>query len=367
MSTAVRIMVLGAGLIGKRHIEHAAADPAAELSAVVDPSPAGEAVAREHGVKWYPMFAAIPAAERPEGVIIATPNQLHVANGLECVAAGMPCLIEKPIAVDVASATELVEAAEAAGVPLLVGHHRRHNPMIQTAKRAIEDGRLGRVLAVHAFCWFFKPDDYFDVPWRRDKGAGPVFLNLIHDVDNLRYLLGDVVSVQALESNAVRGHPVEETAVILLRFASGVLGTVSVSDAIVAPWSWELTAGENPAYHQTNEACYQIGGTDGSLTVPYLHLWRNAGRRSWWEPVMPERLPYTYEDPLRLQVRQFCRVIRGLEAPLVSGREGLETLGVVEAVKQSAVTGQIIRLDRKSRNVEVEAPVKPEQSPTSGM
>jgi predicted dehydrogenase len=360
-------MVLGAGLIGKRHIEHVAAEPAAELSAVVDPSPAGEAVAREHGVKWYPNFAAVPAAERPEGAIVATPNQVHVANGLECIAAGVPCLVEKPIADDVASATELVQAAEAAGVPLLVGHHRRHNPMMQAAKRAIEDGRLGRVLAVHGFCWFFKPDDYFDVPWRREKGAGPVFLNMIHDVDNLRYLFGDVVSVQALESNAVRGHPVEETAVILLGFASGVLGTVSVSDAIVAPWSWELTAGENPAYHQTNEACYQIGGTEASLTIPYLHLWRNAGRRSWWEPVVPEQLPYTYEDPLRLQVRQFCRVIRGLEAPLVSGREGLETLRVIEAVKQSAATGQMIRLEGNSCNGAAGTPVKPEQSATSGI
>ena len=167
------------------------------------------------------------AADKPEGVIVATPNQVHVENGLECVAAGVPVLVEKPIADDVASAIRLVEAAEARGVPLLVGHHRRHNPMIQAAKRAIEAGRLGAVLAVHGFCWFFKPDDYFDVSWRREKGAGPVLVNLIHDVDNLRYLCGEIVAVHAFESNAVRKHAVEETAVIALRFSSGVLGTVN--------------------------------------------------------------------------------------------------------------------------------------------
>jgi predicted dehydrogenase len=341
----VKLAVLGAGLIGKRHIEHVAAEPMAELWAVVDPSPVGEAIAGEHRTRWFPSFAVMMGAHRPDGVIIATPNQLHVANGLEAVAAGVPVLVEKPIADDLASAATLVEAAEVAGVPLLVGHHRRHNPMIQAAKRAIEEGRLGTVLAVHGFCWFFKPDDYFDVPWRREKGAGPVFLNLIHDVDNLRYLCGDVASVHAFESNAVRGNAVEDTAVILLRFASGVLGTVNVSDSIVAPWSWELTAGENPAYRQREESCCQIGGTHGSLTVPYLDLWRNPEKRSWWEPVERERISYAYEDPLRLQVRQFCKVIRGEENPLVSGREGLETLRVIDAVKRSAATGRMIHLD----------------------
>lgn len=95
--------------------------------------------------------------------------------------------------------------------------------------------------------WLFKPDDYFDIDWRRQAGAGPVFLNLIHDVDSLRYLFGEVVAVQARESSAVRGNVVEETSVILMEFASGLLATASVSDAVVAPWSWEMTAGEKPS------------------------------------------------------------------------------------------------------------------------
>jgi predicted dehydrogenase len=215
---------------------------------------------------------------------------------------------------------------------------------MREAKAAIDSGRLGRVVAVHAACWFYKPDDYFTVEWRRKKGAGPVLLNLVHDLDNLRYLCGDVAAVQALESNASRGHEVEDTAVILLRFASGVLGTVTVSDAIVAPWSWELTSGENPAYPRTAESCYQIGGTRGSLTVPYLDLWRNPTKPGWWEPIERERLPVAALDPLGLQIRQFCRVIRGAEAPLVSGREGLETLKVIAAVKEAAATGGTVRL-----------------------
>lgn len=345
MRRPVRLAVLGAGLIGRRHVEHVAAEPMAELAAVVDPSSAGRTVAQERGVRWFPSFAAMLASDRPDGAIVATPNQVHVANGLDCVAAGIPALVEKPIADDVASATRLVAAAETAGVPLLVGHHRRHNPMIQAAKQAIESGRLGKLVAVHGFCWLFKPDEYFEVSWRREKGAGPVLVNLIHDVDNLRYLCGEVVAVQAHESNAVRGHAVEDSAVILLRFASGALGTVTVSDSIVAPWSWELTAGENPVYHRTEESCYQIGGTHGSLTIPQLELWRNPGTRSWWEPLARERLAYAAEDPLRLQIRHFCKVVRGEEAPLVPGSEGLNTLKVVAAVKEAAGTGRLVEID----------------------
>jgi predicted dehydrogenase len=343
-SGPVKLAVMGAGLIGKRHIEHVLTQAEAELVAIVDPTPTARTLAEEKGVRWFPSFAAMRAETQPEGVLVATPNQLHVENGLECVAAGVPALVEKPLADDVAAATRLVEAAEAAGVPLLTGHHRRHNPLMRQAKEAIDSGRLGKVVAVHGICWFYKPDDYFDVPWRREKGAGPVFLNLIHDVDNLRYLCGDVISVQAQETNALRGNEVEDAAVILLRFASGVLGTFNISDAIVSPWSWELTSGENPVYPRTAQSCYFIGGTRGSLTVPYLDLWHNLTKPDWWEPIERERLPVGAEDPLALQVRQFCRVIRGVEQPLVSGREGLETLKVIVAAKEAAATGRTVHL-----------------------
>ncbi|RUM24191.1 gfo/Idh/MocA family oxidoreductase [Rhizobium vallis] len=339
MANRVKLAVLGAGLIGKRHVKHVMKEPAAELMAVVDPSPVGQAIASEAGVRWFPSFADMTMSERPDGVIIATPNQVHVQNGLEAVAAGVPALVEKPIADDIAAGEKLVQMAEAKGVALLTGHHRRHNPMMQKAKEIIDSGTLGRILIVNAMFWLFKPDEYFDIPWRRERGAGPVFLNLIHDIDNLRFLCGDISAVQARESNAVRRNAVEETAVILIEFKNGVLGTASVADSVVAPWSWEMTTGENPAYPKTEETCYMIGGTHGSLAVPSLEIWSNAEKRSWTEAFERDRAPFENEDPLVMQIRQFCSVIRGEEAPLVSGREGLETLKVIEAVKRSAATG----------------------------
>jgi len=340
----VKLAVMGAGLIGRRHIQHILAEPDTELMAVVDPTEAGRGVAAQAGAPWFESLRDLLAADRPDGVIIATPNQVHVENALEAVAAGVPALIEKPIADDLAEGERLVAVAEDAGVSILVGHHRRHNPIMRAAREIVASGRLGRIVAVNALFWLYKPDDYFDLSWRREPGAGPVLVNLIHDVDNLRYLLGEVAAVQAVESNAVRAHAVEETSAIILEFASGALATASVCDTAVAPWSWEMTTGENPAYPFADEACYILAGTAGSLSLPKLEIWTNEGKPGWWEPFRRTRLGIAPKDPLALQIRHFAEVIRGNETPLVSGREGLRTLEVITAVKQAAQTGQRVRL-----------------------
>jgi predicted dehydrogenase len=340
----IALAVMGAGLIGKRHISHVLAHDTATLHAVIDPTDAGRAVAADAGAPWFPDFAAMLAQGRPDGLIIATPNQLHGAHGLAAIAAGIPVLVEKPIADTLAAGEALVIAAERAGVPLLIGHHRRHNPMIQRAKAIIEAGTLGKIVSVHAFFWLMKPDSYFDVPWRRQPGAGPVLLNFIHDIDLLRHLCGEVEAVQAFSSHSIRNHDVDETAVVILRFASGALGTVNISDTVVAPWNWEQTTGENPAYPRTDQTCYHIGGTHGALSVPRLEVWSNAAERGWLEPFEVSRTVAADADPLALQIAQFCRVIRSEETPLVSGRDGLANLKIVDAVERAARDGVVVKV-----------------------
>ncbi|MBZ6078249.1 Gfo/Idh/MocA family protein [Microvirga puerhi] len=332
----INLIVMGAGLMGTRHAIHIGKEQNAALCAIVDPSQAGRALALRSGTKWYENLAQALSEQRADGVIIATPNQLHVETGLEVIAAGLPVLIEKPIADDVGAATTLVEAAEEASIPLLVGHHRRHNPMVGKAKEIVESGRLGTLLTVTGHFWLKKPDDYFDAAWRREVGAGPIFINLTHDIDLFRYLCGEIVWVQAQESNLVRGHAVEDTAAILLRFANGILATFNVSDVVVAPWSWELTTGENPAYPRQDQSCYQIGGTHGSLSIPDLELWSYPGQKSWWEPLQRQRVPFVPDDPMAVQLRHFCDVIRRGAEPVVSGRDALNTLKVIDAIKRSA-------------------------------
>lgn len=337
MQAAPRIAVIGAGLIGRRHAELVRRH--ARLSALVDPNEATKGLAEQHTTRWFATLEECLATDPPDGAIIATPNQLHVAHGRACLAAGVPVLVEKPIAETVAGGALLVDMADATATPLLVGHHRRHNPLITAAKDAIASGRLGEIVAVDARFWLFKPDDYFDPGWRRAPGAGPVFINLIHDIDLLRHLCGDIRRVQAAESRRLRGNDVEDAAALLLEFESGALGAVTVSDTTVAPWSWEFTARENPAYPEVETHCYAIGGSHASLSIPDLTLWRHPGQRSWWNPIVSERLAYAPANPLERQLDHFIDVIANGATPLVSGREGLETLRVVEAVKTAAATG----------------------------
>jgi predicted dehydrogenase len=344
MKRQVRIAVVGAGLIGQAHIKRVLEEPGATLAAIVDPSPQARELAGTTGTDWFADIETMLQSIKPDGVVIATPNQLHVAGGLAAVDAKVPALLEKPVADDVESASRLVDAAEKAGVPILVGHHRRHSPLIGKAREIIASGRLGRITAVNGLCWFLKPDDYFGVAWRREPGGGVVLINLIHVIDDLRNLCGDIVSVQAIESNAARGFPVEDTAAILLHFRNGALGTLTISDSAAAPWSWELTSGENKAYPHTDQFCYMVAGTQGSLTVPRLDLWHYAADQSWWAPIACERQFVPEQDPLTLQMRHFCEVVRGEAAPLLDVREGTRTLETTLAVKKAAASGELVRL-----------------------
>jgi predicted dehydrogenase len=239
----------------------------------------------------------------------------------------------------------LIARAETRGVPILVGHHRRHNPIIQKAAALIREGAIGAPRSAQVTCWFYKPDDYFDVaPWRKQAGAGPISVNLVHDVDLMRHFLGEVVTVQAQMAPSRRGFENEDVAAAVLRFESGALCTINVSDSVVAPWSWELTSREYPIYPATNESCYLIGGSDGALSIPDMRHWQHEGGTSWWNPINATTMPVSTSDPLINQIAHFAQVIRKEAEPLVTGAEGLKTLRVIEAIQRAAVTQELVHV-----------------------
>ncbi len=342
-----KLAVVGAGLVGQRHIAAISQVPGVELVAVVEPGPS------EQTVPVYPDLDALFAASDVDGVILSTPTLLHVQGAMACVERGIPVLIEKPLAASADDAEGLVRTAAVKGVPILVGHHRRHNPIIQKTAELIKDGAIGQVRAAQVTCWFYKPDDYFDVaPWRKKAGAGPISVNLVHDVDLMRHLLGEVVTVQAQMAPSMRGFENEDLAAAVLRFESGAVCTITVSDSVVSPWSWELTSREYPIYPATNESCYLIGGAEGALSIPDMRLWQHEGGTSWWNPIKATAMPVSSSDPLINQIAHFEDVIRGRANPLVTGEEGLKTLRVVEAIQIAAQTQTTIHLGNETAKSE---------------
>ena len=339
-----RLAVVGVGLIGRRHVDLVTQSPDAELIAVVDPDRRAAAIAEKAGVAWYGTLDELLAHDRPDGAVIATPSEQHAVHSMACIRAGVAVLVEKPIATTVDDGLRLVEAAETGGIPLLVGHHRRHSPVLIAAREIVGRGVIGDPVAVVATTLFAKPAEYFEeAPWRRRAGGGPILINLIHDVDALRLLVGEVVAVQAMASNHVRRFPVEDTVAVALRFAGGALGSMLVSDAAASPLSWELTAGEDAAFpRHDGQDCYVVAGTHGSLAIPTMRLTTYDGRPSWKLPTRTSVVPVRHGDPLGRQLEHFCAVIRHGVEPEVGGRDAVETLRVTLAVQQAARTGEAV-------------------------
>ena len=344
MENICRIAVVGIGAIGRVHVEALCRAEGVTLAAIVDRSGRGRDLALRHGVPEYRALDEMIAAGGVDGVILAVPNVEHAKTALACIRAGLPILVEKPFATDIAEGEAVLAAATRADVPVLTGHHRRYNPIMSKAAEIVESGRLGPLTAVHAQTWVLKPASYFEPEWRTEPGAGPVYINLIHDIDLLQSLCGRVTAVQAMESNLLRGHAVEETAVVLLRFESGLLGTMNVSDAAAAPWSWELTARENADYPATDQNCYMIAGTDGSLALPSLTLWSHTGAQGWHSPISATTQIRDFSDPLTVQAAHFGAVIRREVPPIVSGEAGLAALRVAVAIKRAAQSGALERV-----------------------
>lgn len=347
-----RLAVAGAGVIGRRHIELIQACPRTRLCALVDPAPDSVDLAASLGVPHFfslQDLLAQPPSQRPDGVILATPNPLHVPGALLCAQHGVPALIEKPVADSLQAGQQLLEALARHPVPMLVGHHRRHSSTLQLARRTVQSGQLGRVVTVMGSAQFYKPDSYFaQAAWRKEAGGGPILINLIHEMDNLRYLCGEVASVHAVASNAVRQFAVEDTVVMTLTFASGALGTFTLSDTVASPRSWEQTSGENTAYPRyPSQDCYFIAGTQGSLAVPTMRTWSYPadGRAPGWNtPFAEQTLALAAVDPLAAQLDHFCDVIAGRAAPIITVADALQSLRTVEAVRRSIATGQTVAL-----------------------
>lgn len=338
----VRLAVIGAGQIGARHAGLIRAHAMCSLVGICDVDPGRKAVADALGAPFYRSARELIEREHPSGAIIATPNAHHAAVAETCAKRSVHVLIEKPIAATLGQAQRIIETTSTCGTQVLVGHHRRHNPLARKARELVRGGTLGRLIGVSVLWALMKPDEYFGAGWRRERpGGGPLLINLIHDLDSLRFICGEIREVSARTSSAARGLDVEDSLCISISFDSGALGTVLASDATPAAWSYEATVGENSAFFHTDENCYYFLGTSASLAFPRMELWRypDETRKGWEHPMERLHIEVDAADPLKIQLEHFCRVVRGEEEPVVDAKDGARSLAVALAAQESALRG----------------------------
>jgi predicted dehydrogenase len=233
-----------------------------------------------------------------------------------------------------------VDYADACGRKLMIGHHRRFNRFVVATKHALPS--LGRIIAINGLWTTYKPREYFDPPtqWRRLDSAGPILINLVHEIDILHHWFGPINRVFAEKTISQRGFEAEEGAAITFRFTSGIVGTFVLSDAVVSPHNFEAGTGENPTIPKVSRDSCRIFGSEGSLSFPDLMRWTYPGERSWNEQLECKQLEVSdTKVPFELQVENFARVIGDEGSPLCSGRDGLRAVVVCEAVRESLRRG----------------------------
>ena len=340
----INISIVGTGLMGLQHIKAISKSKKANLHSIVDISKNSENLSKQHKVPLYLNVEVLLCSKNLDAVIVATPNQLHETHTTSFLKKKIPVLLEKPISNNIKSAKRIINSSKKNKTPLLIGYHRRHNSIASKVKDIVSSGKLGTIVSANILCWLYKHKEYYKETWRTSKGAGPIGINLVHDIDLICYLLGPVQFVQAFTSNRNRKYKVEDTAAVSLVFKSGALCTLNISDTIVAPWSYELTAGENPAYPITNQSAYMIGGTKGSLQFPNLKNWFYKNERSWWNKILVKEDKKKDDNTLVNQIDHFTEVVLKKIKPKVNGNDGLASLKIFAAITKSAKIGKKVRV-----------------------
>jgi UDP-N-acetyl-2-amino-2-deoxyglucuronate dehydrogenase len=229
----VRVALVGCGRISRNHLEAIAHVDGIRLVAVADSDVARAlTVGQEQGVPAFASLDEMLATVPSDLVSVCTPSGLHSQHGIAAARAGRHVLTEKPMAISLVAADELVQACDAAGVQLFVVKQNRLNPAIQLLKRAVERGRFGRLYMANVTVRWTRPQSYYDAePWRGtwEFDGGALMNQASHYVDLMQWMMGPVESVMAKTATQARRIEAEDSGVAVVKFRSGALGVLEVS------------------------------------------------------------------------------------------------------------------------------------------
>ncbi len=341
----LRIGLVGAGVMGRGHLEREQGLAEAKIVAVADTVPAAvEAAVTRYGVRGFADYREMIASGDVEAVLIATPHPFHAPIAEAAIERGLHVLIEKPIAVTVSEADRVVRLARQAGVRAGVMFQTRTDGLYRKAKEIVDSGVLGNVYrtVMIASAWFRTQAYYDSGAWRgtwKDEGGGVVMNQAPHSLDLLIWLGGRPSRVTARASTRAHRIEVEDTVSAMLEYASGATGYMHAS---TAEWPGETR--------------YEITGDRGKLVVvddrirlyrlerpldeaigSGVHWGKPAGA---WEEIEVDRGAWGHAEV----VRQFARAVRLGEAPVATAEEGLAELELANALLLSGYTGASVDL-----------------------
>lgn len=345
---AIGFGIVGCGMIANFHARAIGDVPGAKLVACYDAVPAAaERLAASTGCKAYATLDAMLADTAVQVVAIGTPSGAHAEPAVAAARAGKHVIVEKPLEITLRRCDAIVEACRKAGVVLSTIFPSRFHDSSVAMKRAVEEGRFGRLTVGDAFVKWYRTQQYYDSgawrgTWELD-GGGALMNQAIHSVDLLLWLMGPVAEVRA--QTGLLAHQriaVEDVAMATLRFASGAMGVIEASTAVY------------PGYLKRIE----IHGSEGSAVMEEEDLvkWdfaKKKARDAEIQKKMAEKVSGGggAADPAAIghhgHARQFRDVVRAIKKggqPLIDGPEGRRSVEVILAIYKAAETGRAVRL-----------------------
>lgn len=336
----IRIAVVGCGRISRNHFGSIEAhSDELELVAVCDIDPVvADQSARERGVPGFTDLGTMLSTVKPDVVALCTPSGLHPEQAILAAGYGVHVISEKPMATRWEDGLRMVRACDAAGVRLFVVKQNRLNPTLQLLRKALSEGRFGRVSVVAVNVFWTRPQSYYDQggwrgTWEFDGGA--LMNQASHYIDLLGWLFGPVATIHAMSSTA-RRIEAEDTAVLNLRWKSGALGSVAVTML---------------AYPSNLEGSITVLGEHGSVriggvAVNQVELWKFVDSRPYDSEVESASYQTTsvYGFGHPLWYGNVVRSLRGESVEVIDGREGLKSLELLIGAYRSARDGLPIAL-----------------------
>lgn len=335
-----RVALVGCGRISQNHVDAIASIEGLHLSAVCDVlEERARDTGKRLGVPWFTSYETMLRRAEADLVTIATPSGLHAAQGVLAARAGKHVVSEKPMAITLRQADELVRACDDAGVRLFVVQQNRLNPPVQLLRRAIDKGRFGRIFVANTTVWWSRPQEYYDhAAWRGtwEFDGGAIMNQASHYVDLLQWLVGPVETVMAKTATLARRIEAEDTGIAVLKFRSGALGCIQVT-MLTYPHNLEgsiTILGER--------GTVKIGGT----AVNRLEQWsfEHADEDDRLVDAANTSPPTVYGFGHQGYYRNVLAVLRGEGKPDTDGRGGRKSLELILGIYQSARTGKDVAL-----------------------
>jgi UDP-N-acetyl-2-amino-2-deoxyglucuronate dehydrogenase len=339
----VHVAIWGGGGITDTHAKAAAQVEGVQIMAIGGANAAKvKAISDRHQASAFSDFDAMIRHRPLDVVMIGTPSAIHADTCIAAARSGLHVLVEKPLDVTTARVDAVISACAEAGVKLGVFFQDRFAPDMVKLKAAIDGGALGRPLLGSARVKWWRPPEYYSASrWRGKKaldGGGAVMNQGVHTVDLLLWLWGDVKRVFARQAAAVHAIEVEDTLVATLEFENGALATFEATTAAFPgyPRQIELTGTEGTIVVQQD----RIASADLRTPRPDLAGGAASTNAAASSPIISDVSGH------KAVIEDFLRSIRDGSEPRCNGAEGRRSVALVQALYESARTGEPVTLSR---------------------